>query len=708
MLPSHGLPFRGIPLRVAQLRAHHDARLAELLEAIAAAGTPVSAAQMVPILFRRPLDLQQRFFAMGEAIAHLNYLWRRDRVRRTLIGRRHAPLRRLILPHHHNDETRDVHTRHRHEPTIARFHVARRIARLRRRKSAKAIGDFAARNAKNGGSMPTDELGLGKAFMELAAQMLANPARLAESQMNLWWEYMSLWQGSMLRLMGAQATPVAVPAKGDKRFKHEDWHEHFLFDYIKQSYLITARWMHDQVASVEGLDEPTKKKVDFFTRQYIDALAPSNFALTNPEVFRETVASGGQNLVKGLNNLLDDIERGGGQLRISMTDAKAFELGVNIATTPGKVVFQNDLMQLIQYEPTTKKVLEAPAARHSAVDQQVLHPRPAREELLSALGGRRGHDGVRDLVGQSRRKARAQELRGLPHRRHAGGARRDRQGDRRGRRERHRLLPRRHAARRHARPSRREEDDKRIASATFMTSLIDFTAAGELEVFIDEAQVASLEKRMNERGYLEGSEMATTFNMLRANDLIWSFVINNYLLGRDPFPFDLLHWNCDSTRMPAAMHSFYLRNMYMKNLLVKPEALTLAGTKIDLSQGRHAGLFRVGDRRSHRAVEDDLRRHADPERQVAIRAVGLRTHCGNGESARREQIRVLDQRQAARDTGCLVRRREAARGLVVAELAAMGDAVPRARSPGARARQGQVEGDRSGAGHLRAHPRRRK
>src|SRR6185295_8188575 len=223
-------------------------------------------------------------------------------------------------------------------------------------KSAKGMGDFASRNK----ALPSDELGLGKAFMELAAQMLTNPAKLAESQMNLWWDYMNLWQGSMLRLMGGNVTPVVVPAQGDKRFKHEDWHEHFLFDYIKQSYLITARWMHDQVASVEGLDDQTKKKVDFFTRQYIDALAPSNFALTNPEVFRETVASGGQNLVKGLNNLLDDIDRGGGQLKISMTDAKAFELGVNIATTPGKVVFQNELMQLIQYEPTTKKVWKRP------------------------------------------------------------------------------------------------------------------------------------------------------------------------------------------------------------------------------------------------------------------------------------------------------------------------------------------------------------
>src|SRR3989442_12384292 len=227
-------------------------------------------------------------------------------------------------------------------------------------KSAKLLGEFAARNAHGPRSVFADELGVGKAFLELAAKMLANPYRLAEAQLNLWWDYMSLGQSSMLRMIGARAEQVAEPAKGDKRFRHEDWQEHFLFDYIKQSYLIAARWLHDQVGSVEGLPEHTKKKVDFFTRQYIDAMAPSNFALTNPEVFRETIATGGQNLVKGLNNLLEDIERGGGQLRISMTDPNAFELGVNMATTPGKVVLQTDPLQLIQYEPATPKVAKRP------------------------------------------------------------------------------------------------------------------------------------------------------------------------------------------------------------------------------------------------------------------------------------------------------------------------------------------------------------
>ncbi|TMG96323.1 MAG: class I poly(R)-hydroxyalkanoic acid synthase [Betaproteobacteria bacterium] len=450
-------------------------------------------------------------------------------------------------------------------------------------KSAKVLGDFVARQAAAGKSMVTDEFGLTQAFLELAAKMLSNPYRLAETQMNLWWEYSALWQSSMLKLMGQSTTPVVEPAKSDKRFRHEDWEEHFLFDYVKQSYLIAARWLHNAVANVEGLDERTRKKVDFFTRQYIDALAPSNFALTNPEVFRETIASGGQNLVKGLNNLLDDIERGNGQLKISMTDSKAFELGVNIATTPGHIVFQNDLMQLIQYEPATAKVAKRPLLimppwinKYYILDLREknslikwcaaqgltvfviswVNPdeRHAAKDFVDYMleGPLAALDAIEKATGEKDVNALGYCL---------GGT----------------LLA---ATLAHLAAKKKP----RIASASFMTTLIDFTGAGELEVFIDEEQVEALEKRMQDRGFLEGSAMANTFNMLRSNDLIWSFVINNYLMGRDPFPFDLLHWNCDSTRMPAKMHSFYLRNMYMKNALKTPNEITLAETPIDLGR----------------------------------------------------------------------------------------------------------------------------
>jgi len=457
-------------------------------------------------------------------------------------------------------------------------------------KSAKLLGDFAARHARSGKSLFADELGLGKAFMELASNMLANPTRLAESQMALWQQYMTLWQNSMLRAWGAPVAPVAEPHKGDKRFRHDDWQDHVLFDYIKQSYLIAARWLHENVASVEGLDEQTQKKVDFFTRQYIDALAPSNFALTNPEVFKETIASGGQNLVRGLHNLLDDIERGNGKLRISMTDAKAFELGVNIGTTPGKVVFRNELIELIQYEPSTTKVHERPLLVIPPWINKfyILDLREKNSFLRWAVG--QGHtvfviswvnpderlagkdfedyltEGTLAAIEAIGQATGAKDVNAIGY--CLGGT----------------LL----AATLGWMAARK---DRRIASATFMTSLVDFTHAGELEVFIDEAQVASLERKMQERGYLEGSEMASTFNMLRANDLIWSFVINNYLLGRDPFPFDLLHWNCDATRMPAKMHSFYLRNLYMRNALRKPGGVTLDGVPIDLSKSKVPTYF---------------------------------------------------------------------------------------------------------------------
>jgi polyhydroxyalkanoate synthase subunit PhaC len=450
-------------------------------------------------------------------------------------------------------------------------------------KSAKLLGDFLARQADSGKSMLTDELGIAKAFHELTAKMMSNPWGLAQAQMTLWWDYMNLWQTSTLKLLGAPMGSIAEPTKGDKRFKHEDWEEHALFDYFKQSYLIASRWLQKAVADVEGLTPETQKKVAFFTRQYIDALAPSNFALTNPEVFRETIATGGQNLVKGMHNLLDDIERGKGQLKISMTDPKAFELGVNIATTPGRVVFQNDLMQLIQYDPATPKVAKRPVLvippwinkyyildlreKNSFVKWMVdqgltvfviswVNPdaRHADKEFADYMleGPLAALDAIEKATGEKEVNAIGYCL---------GGT----------------LLAAQLAY-------MATKKDKRIVSSTFMTALTDFSNPGELGVFIDEGQLDSLEKKMIERGYLEGSEMAETFNMLRGNDLIWSFVINNYLMGRDPFPFDLLHWNTDSTRMPAKMHSFYLRNMYLNNKLREPGGVTLAGVPIDLSK----------------------------------------------------------------------------------------------------------------------------
>ena len=450
-------------------------------------------------------------------------------------------------------------------------------------KSGRLVTQFLERS-RNGVPGVVDELGIAQAFFEAWSKLLADPLKLAQAQMKFWQDTASLWQHSLLKAMGHEAKPVAEPHHADRRFRHEDWERNFLYDYIKQSYLIAARHLHQTLGGVEGLDGQTSKKVDFYTRQYIDALSPSNFLLTNPEVLRETVASGGRNLVKGLNNLLGDMTRGGGdQIRLRMTDENAFQLGVNLATTPGKVVYQNDLLQLIQYYPANGTVFRRPLLiippwinkyyildlreKNSFVkwaveqghtvfvvswvnpDEKLAHKRfedYLTEGTLAAL------EAVEKATGEREVNAIGYCLGGTLLACTLGYL--------------------------------EEKRDARIASATFFASMIDFEEAGELEVFIDEKQVAALEKRMQERGYLEGSEMATTFNMLRANDLIWSFVVNNYLLGRDPFPFDLLHWNSDSTRMPAAMHSYYLRNLYMKNLLAKPGGIELAGVAIDLGR----------------------------------------------------------------------------------------------------------------------------
>ena len=446
-------------------------------------------------------------------------------------------------------------------------------------RSSRIVGEFLQRQAGGQGVAYSDEFGIARAFMELAARMLADPWKLAEMHTKMFWDHVALWQSGLLRMLGKEVPSVAEAAKGDNRFRDAGWQDQFLFDYIKQSYLIAARHLHDTVSSVDGLSEETRKKVNFYTRQYIDALSPSNFALTNPQVLRETLHSGGQNLLKGLNNLLADIERGG----IRMADENAFKLGENIATTPGRVVFQNELMQLIQYAPSTEMVFKRPLLvippwinKYYILDLREKNSfvRWAAEQghtvfviswvnpdgryagktfenymfegplaAIDAIGRATGENEV-NVVGYC-----------------LGGT----------------LLGATLAW-------MAQKDDRRAASATLFASLLDFSIPGELGVFIDEAQVENLERRMQERGYLEGSEMAATFNMLRANDLVWSFVVNNYLLGKDPFPFDLLYWNSDSTRMPAKMHSFYLREMYLANRLKDPGGITLGGVPIDLGK----------------------------------------------------------------------------------------------------------------------------
>jgi polyhydroxyalkanoate synthase len=460
--------------------------------------------------------------------------------------------------------------------------IAKTYAEVAQRAS-KLLTEHMERQVKKGVSIPADDFGIAQAFMDMMSNMLANPQQLAKTQMNLMWKYFTLWQNSMMRFSGMQKAPVAAPVKGDKRFKDPDWEEHFLFDFIKQSYLITARHIQDSVGKVEGLPENSKKKVDFFTRQFIEALAPTNFAMTNPAVVREAVKTHGQNLIKGFNNLLRDIEEGDDQLHIKMTDPTAFKLGENVASTPGKVIFQNEMIQVLQFNPTTKDQYKRPLLivppwinKYYILDLKESNSfiKWATDQGHSVfvmswvnpdekLGGKEFEDYVAegslaalDVVCE---QTGAKEVNTIGY--CLGGT----------------LLG-------STMGYLAQKKDKRIASATFFVCLLDFSIPGELGVFLDEQQVSYLEKKMSERGYMEGSEMAGTFNMLRANDLIWSFVVNNYLMGKEPFPFDLLYWNSDSTRLPYKMHSYYLRNMYMKNLLRVPGGIEILGTPIDLSK----------------------------------------------------------------------------------------------------------------------------
>lgn len=449
-------------------------------------------------------------------------------------------------------------------------------------RSQRVVSDFLARQANGGGKgFDLDPLHVGDAFMQMTAKLMADPAKLVEAQMNLWQDYMKLWQSTARRLLGEESQPIAEPEKGDRRFKDDMWQQNEVFDFIKQSYLLSARWVQGVVNNVEGLDEHTAKKVDFYTRQFIDAMAPSNFVATNPEVLRATVESGGENLLKGLNNLLEDLERGKGKLSIRMTDLDAFKVGENIATTPGKVIYQNDLIQLIQYSPTTESVNKVPLMVVPPWINKfyILDLRPKNSFIRWAVA--QGHTVfMLSWVNPDEHLAKKsfedymQEgpLAALEQIEKATG---ERQVNAVGYCLGGTLLASTLAY-------MSAKGDDRILSGTFFTTMTDFTDAGELSVFIDEAQLQYIEGKMAEHGYLDGSEMAGTFNMLRANDLIWSFVVNNYLLGKDPFPFDLLYWNSDSTRMPAAMHSFYLRNMYQQNKLIEPGGITLLGEPIDL------------------------------------------------------------------------------------------------------------------------------
>jgi polyhydroxyalkanoate synthase len=450
-------------------------------------------------------------------------------------------------------------------------------------KSQQLLMDFIARMAKRESGAPIDPLNISGAMLALAKAMSGDREAVLKAQTQWWNDFMTLWESTARRMLGGDAAPAVVePAPGDRRFKAEAWKENEVFDFIKQSYLLTANAMQEMVGQLHGLDEKERGRVAFYTRQFADAVAPTNFPLTNPDVLKATVASNGENLVKGLDNLLEDIERGQGELSIRRS-ADGFTVGENIATAPGKVVFRNHIMELLQYSPTTDEVHERPLLIFPPWINKfyIIDLRPENSMVRWLVG--QGYtvflvswvnpdaklaqagfeeymqDGVFAALEAVEKAAGVRDPNCVGY--CIGGT----------------LLAATLAY-------MAAKGDDRVHSATFWAAQTDFSEAGELTVFVDEAQLEALKAKMDsEGGVLPGSKMAGAFNMLRANDLIWSFVINNYLLGKQPMPFDLLYWNSDTTRMPEKLHLSYLRNCYKENALARGK-MEMAGVKLDLSK----------------------------------------------------------------------------------------------------------------------------
>lgn len=445
-------------------------------------------------------------------------------------------------------------------------------------------------------------------FQELWEAMLENPDQIASRSAQFWTDQAEIWRRSMLKAAGQEVEPVVRPEGGDKRFKDEEWSQNAIFDALKQSYLLASGCLAEAAHEVGDLDERDRRKVAFFTRQFIEALSPTNFFTMNPEALRATYEEKGANLVRGLDNMMADLERGHGQLQIRQTDLEKFKVGENMAITPGKVIFRNDLIELIQYSPTTETVQKRPLLicppwinKYYILD---LNPKKSMVKWLVDQGHtvfiiswvnpdeRHGEKMFADYVAEGLFEAvvKVLEETGADDLHLAayciGGT-----------------MVFSALAYLAGKPDHPLAD--RIASCTFFTSQAEFSNAGELQLFVDDEQLEMLEDEMI-GGTLGAEKMASSFNMLRSSDLIWGFVINNYMLGREPFPFDLLYWNSDSTRMPARVHTYYLKRFYRDDALAHGE-LRLGGVPLDLGQ-ISIPTYHVATREDHIAPPDSVYR----------------------------------------------------------------------------------------------------
>ncbi|XKE46451.1 class I poly(R)-hydroxyalkanoic acid synthase [Halomonas organivorans] len=421
-----------------------------------------------------------------------------------------------------------------------------------------------------------------EAFQAGAESLMQDPSLLWETQTRLVQDQFQLWQNGLKAMAGETVSPLVTPAKGDRRFQDEAWTRDPYYLAIMQQYLLFSRLVEDLIDRLQGLSPDQKRNLAFYARQLVNAMAPTNFITTNPEVMRLTLETRGENLVEGLARLRHDLANSAEGLNVTMTDRSAFAVGENLAVTPGAVVYENELIQLIQYTPSTEQVFKTPLLvvppwinkyyildlrqdnslvkwlvdqGHTVFLISWRNPGPEQRDLTWAdymqLGPISAMEAIEQATGEKSVNLLSYCVGGTL----AGSTVAYLTSTRRGR---------------------------KVKSATYMTSLWDFRDPGELGVFLSEPVLQGIEVKLEQDGYLDGRVMAYSFNLLRENDLFWSFYINNYLKGEIPAPFDLLYWNTDGTNLPAGTHGWYLRHMYVENRLVEPGGIELDGVKIDL------------------------------------------------------------------------------------------------------------------------------